>query len=117
MDEMIDVFELIDIFEVNENGEVIENYSWDAYQINEALDEGRYIVQQGWQDKRLFSPVWDFESGDWVEGLSEIELHQRELEIIEQENQPNEYEQLKQENEMLAMAVMELSSFMLKGGK
>lgn len=108
--------EKIEVFEVDENGKIIENYSWDAYEINEALDEGRHIIQRGWQDKRLFSPKWNFESEEWHEGLSEEEVQQRELERIEQENQPSESDLLKQENEMLAMAVMELSSRTLEEG-
>lgn len=38
-------------------------------------------------------------------------------EIEQEENQPSELEQLKQENEMLAMAVVELSTIILNGGK
>lgn len=38
-------------------------------------------------------------------------------EIEEEQNQPSELEQLKRENEMLAMAVMELSTIILDGGK
>lgn len=108
--------EKIEVFEVDENGSIIENYSWDAYEINEALDAGRNIIQYGWRGKRLFSPKWDFNLSDWVEGLSEEEVKRRELEIIEQKNQPNELELLKKENEMLAVAVMELSSRTLEEG-
>lgn len=109
--------ELIEVFEVDAHGDIMENYIWSTREIYEAIEAGRNIILHGWQDKRLFSPKWDFSLGEWVEGLSEAELQQRELDIIEEENQPSEFELLKKENEMLAMAIMELSSFMLEGGK
>ena len=112
----METLEKIEVYEVSDDGSIIENYLWDAYEINEAISEGRYIIQFGWQD-RLFEPRWGFEQEKWVEGLSNEEVRQREQEIIERENEPTELEKLKQENEMLAMAVMELSTFMLNGGK
>ena len=48
--------------------------------------------------------------------MAEIKWRTKE-EIEEEQNQPSELEQLKQENEMLAMAVMELSTIILNGGK
>ena len=69
--------EKIEVFEVDDNGKIIENYLWDAYEINDAIDEGKNIIQHGWQD-RLFEPRYDFEQEKWVEGLSEEEVRQRE---------------------------------------
>ncbi|HSH25175.1 MAG TPA: hypothetical protein VLA13_06520, partial [Massilibacterium sp.] len=88
----------IDVFEVDDNGNIIENYSWNAYEINDAIDDGRNIIQHGWQE-RLFEPRWDFEQEKWVEGLSDEEVQQREQERLEQENKPSE-------TDVLAMAVM-----------
>lgn len=48
--------------------------------------------------------------------MAEIKWRTME-EIEEEQNQPSELEQLKRENEMLAMAVMELSTIILNGGK
>lgn len=108
--------EKIEVFEVDEQGSIIDNYLYDAYEINEAIDEGRLIIQQAWVD-RLFIPKWDFESETWVEGLSKDEVDSREQEILEHQDKPSEIDLIKQENEMLAMAVMELSTHMMKGGK
>ena len=86
--------EKTEVFEVDNEGNIIENYSWDAYEINKAIDDGKYIVQHGWHNKRLFNPVWDFEQEKWVEGLSDEEVQQREQERLEQENKPSEKERL-----------------------
>lgn len=102
--------EKIEVFEVDENGKRIENYNWDAYEINDALNDGRNIVQHGWHNKRLFNPVWDFEREEWIEGLSTEEIEKREQEIAEQENTPTEIERLE-------MALMELAIYTMSGGK
>lgn len=109
--------ELVEVFEVDDDGNIVENFIWSTYEINEAVDEGRNIVKHGWEGKRLFSPRWDFILEEWTEGLSEDELQQRELKIIEHDNQSNRFALLSEENEMLAMAIMELSSLILEGGE
>ena len=48
--------------------------------------------------------------------MAEIEWKSQE-EIEQEKNQPSELDRLKQENEMLAMAIMELSTIVLKGDK
>lgn len=48
--------------------------------------------------------------------MAEITWKTKE-EIEQEENQPSEIDSLKKENEMLAMAVMELSTIILNGGK
>lgn len=56
----------------------------------------------------------DFDTSE----AEEINYEWKSWEEIEQEeNQPSELEHLKRENEMLAMAVMELSTIVLNGGK
>lgn len=100
--------EKTEVFEVDDNGNIIENYSWNAYEINGAIDEGRNIIQYGWQE-RLFEPRWDFKQEKWVEGLSDEEVQQREQERLEQENKPSE-------TDVLAMAIMDLAELILNGG-
>lgn len=106
----------IEVFEVDNNGSIVENYLYDAHEINEAIDDNRTIIQSGW-DKRLFEPKWDFESKEWIEGLSEEEVAHEEEEINNNENKPTELDLIKQENEMFAMAIMELTSYIMKGGE
>lgn len=48
--------------------------------------------------------------------MAKIEWITKE-EIEEKKNQPTEFEKLQKENEMLAMAIMELSQATLMGGK
>lgn len=103
--------EKTEVFEVDNEGNIIENYSWNAHEINDAIDEGRNIIQHGWQE-RLFEPRWDFEQEKWVEGLSNEEVEQRLKEIELQQNKPSE-------SDMLTLAILELAVELekLKGDK
>lgn len=56
----------------------------------------------------------DFEIDEYEEVIFEWKSWE---EIEQEENKPSELEQLKRENEMLAMAIMELSTILLNGGK
>ena len=100
-----------EVFEVNEDGNIINNYLWNITQINEAIRKGRNIIQSGWKDKHLFEPKWDFVKEEWVEGLTDEEVQQREQEIIQQQSQLNEAD-------MQALAILELATEIekLKGG-
>lgn len=101
------------IFEVNLNGELIDIDELSEEEVKKARKEGKHIVTFGWHGKRLFKPKFNFELNDWVEGLSPEEIAERESEI---NNPPiSEIEQLKKGNEMNAIAILELTSFILGG--
>lgn len=106
----METLEKIEVYEVSDDGTIIENYLWDAYEINEAISEGRHIIQFGWQ-RSLYEPKWDFVKEEWVEGLTDEEVQQREQEIIEQQPKLNEAD-------MQALAILELAMEIekLKGG-
>ena len=106
--------EKIEVFEVDKQGNLLESYIWDAYEIDNAIAEGKIIIQHGWGGS-MYEPTWDFKKQEWVHGISEEEIQRREQDRLNQDNQPSELEVAKKENEMLAMAVMELSSFLLGG--
>src|SRR5690625_633096 len=102
--------EKIEVYEVSDDGSIIENYLWDVYEINEAISEGRYIVQFGWQGS-LYEPKWNFEKQEWVNGISEEEIQRRVQEAEEQQNKLNQAD-------MQALAILELATEIekLKGG-
>ncbi|WP_277680254.1 hypothetical protein [Gracilibacillus dipsosauri] len=106
----METLEKIEVYEVSDDGSIIENYLWDAYEINEAISEDRHIIQFGWQGS-LYEPKWDFVKEEWVEGLTDEEVRQREQEIIEQQSKLNEAD-------MQALAILELAMEIekLKGG-
>ena len=106
----METLEKIEVYEVSDDGSIIENYLWDAYEINEAISEGRHIIQFGWQGS-LYEPKWDFEKQEWIHGISEEEIEQRELDAAEQQ------EKLR-EADMQALAILELATEIekLKGG-
>lgn len=101
------------VFELNKDGTIKEYLLMSEEEIKES---DKLIVTEGWLES-FFEPKWDFEQKKWIEGLSIEEIQRRKDKIIEQENQPTKIEQLRQENEILAMAVMELSTIVLNGGK
>lgn len=102
--------EKIEVYEVSDDGSIIDNYLWDAYEINEAISEGRHVIQIGWQSS-LYEPKWDFEKQEWVNGISEEEIERREQEAEEQQNKLNQAD-------MQALAILELATEIekLKGG-
>ena len=72
------------------------------------------LIQPLDKDGNELPAIVDFE----IEEYEEVIFEWKSWEEIEQEeNKPSELEQLKRENEMLAMAVMELSTIVLNGGK
>ena len=74
-------------------------------EFKEALENGRKLITLPWKEP-LFQPKYDFETDTWVEGLSAEETAQRELEIEQFNNRiPDE--------EMNAIAIMELSQIVL----
>lgn len=58
--------------------------------------------------KRLFTPKWDFELGEWVEGLTPEEVAERETEINKVGNRPTD-------EDINAMAIMELTALLMGG--
>ncbi|MGM8212645.1 hypothetical protein ACLIBH_12430 [Virgibacillus sp. W0430] len=96
------------VYLIDSNGFVV-----DTYNSNFPFDaDPDYLILKGW-DARLFKPK--FTNGEWIEGLTASELQQREEETVNQKL--SDMEKLKQDNDMLAMAVLELSQTILNGGK
>jgi len=102
--------ELKEVFEVDVNGTIIDSYLWDENQINDATKEGRHIIQTKWEGS-LHNPIWDFGNQEWVHGLSEEEIRQREQEAEEQQSKLSDAY-------MQALAILELALDIekLKGG-
>ena len=72
------------------------------------------LIQPLDKDGNELPAIVDFE----IEEYEEVIFEWKSWEEIEQEeNKPSELEQLKRKNEMLAMAIMELSTIVLNGGK
>lgn len=69
----------------------------------------------GWGDRKFFDPKWDFELEDWVEGLPPEEVIAREEELQNQTQDPLTFQKLNEENEMNALAIMELAQISLGG--
>ncbi|NBJ71350.1 MULTISPECIES: hypothetical protein [Clostridia] len=97
-----------EVIEVDAEGEIIDNHLMDSDEINEAVNEGRFIVKNGWTN-RLFHPKFDHLSKKWVEGLTVEEIKNKQIEIEDQHSKPLD-------GEMNAIALMELTESIL-GGK
>lgn len=97
-----------DVFEVDQEGMIIEYLLMNDEEIEQARKNGRLIIEQGW-NQTFFEPKWDFVKEEWVEGLTDEEVQQREDEIIKQENQPSKIERLE-------TALMELAILTMNGG-
>ncbi|MEH7236748.1 hypothetical protein [Bacillus sp. JJ1562] len=87
---------------VNEQGQSIEVLS--------EYEESEFVVP-GWEGS-LCLPIYDFELKQWKEGLSPEELDQRRQEL---NVQPLSLEQVQAENELNALAIMELAEMILGG--
>ena len=59
-------------------------------------------------------PRWDFETSKWNEDATQIEIDEHYKKPI---RQPTEIEILKEENQMNAMATMELAEIMMMKGR
>ncbi|MBO0962386.1 hypothetical protein J1P26_22040 [Neobacillus sp. MM2021_6] len=89
-------------FRVNELGKPI-----DVLESNEDKDP---MVLEGWTDS-FYDPMYDFENETWFEGMSE-----EEIDLIKNtQQQPSELETIKQESQLNAMAIMELTELLLGG--
>lgn len=88
---------------IDENGLYLEPVKFEG----EDMPDNLIIepVPQGFQH-----PKWD--DGKWVEGLSVEEIEARK----NTPQESSEIEQLKQENEMNALAIMELAEIIMNGG-
>lgn len=74
-------------------------------EIEEAKNEGRNIITEPWQES-FFEHKYDFKTNTWVEGLTPEEVAQRHKALEEFNNRiPDE--------EMNAIAIMELSQIVL----
>lgn len=60
-------------WEVDEAGRIIDNYFWDGNRLQEALNEGRIFVEEGWQEV-LYEPIYDHETKQWKEGKDPLAL-------------------------------------------
>ena len=100
-----------EVYLVNQEGKIIEYLLMTDSEITEARNEGKLVIKKGWSEKRLFEPKWDFDGEEWVEGLTEEEVQEREQEIIQQQSQLNDAD-------MQALAILELAMEIekLKGG-
>src|SRR5690625_1366129 len=99
-----------DVFEVDQEGMIVEHLLMNKEEIEQARKNGRLIIEQGW-NQTFFEPKWDFVKEEWVEGLTEEEVQEREQEIIEQQSKLSEAD-------MQALAILELALEIekLKGG-
>ncbi|WP_054859147.1 hypothetical protein [Gracilibacillus sp. JCM 18860] len=98
-----------EVFEVDGQGFIIENYPYSEKEIQNAIDNGKSIITKGWQDLRLFKPKWDFETEQWIEGLTSEEIAEREALIAEQQS-------VLPDQDLNAIALMELASTVYEGG-
>lgn len=99
---MIDFSRKVNAFVIDEQGYITEYILVLPYDVLE-----RNIIKESWT-QRLFVPRWDYENSVWIEGLSPEEVAIREQEINNQNQQiPDE--------EMNAMAILELSNIILGG--
>jgi hypothetical protein len=98
-------------FEVDENGRIIEVYFYTFEEIEDEISKGKRIIEFGWTDI-IYTPKFDFGANKWVEGLT-----QEEIDTIQQ-NQPPPgptLSELKEENRLNALAIMELTELFLGG--
>lgn len=86
------------VYKVNSDGFIEETYD---SRIGFEVENPELIITKGW-DKRLFMPKFDFKLGEWVEGLTESEVEEKENEILNQQNRPSE-------SNMNALAILELA--------
>nr|WP_026681330.1 hypothetical protein [Priestia megaterium] len=93
------------VIEVNESGEIIDHLLMTDKEIEAAENNGRFIIAFGWEERRLFLPIYNFEIGDWEEGLSPEEVALKEEEVQQNKNQPSK-------EEMTAVATLELAETM-----
>lgn len=77
---------------------------------DDEVTEGFYPSWQQQEDKIWWKPKYDFTLNKWVESITEEEKNQ-----IPQSKEPTEMEILKAENEMNAMAIMDLAKIVLGG--
>ncbi len=81
--------------EEDENGEIIPTPS-------------NYVPPN--DSKRLFRPKWNYDLQEWEEGMSPEEVAEKETEIDQEQNKPSD-------DEMNAIAIMELTELILGGGE
>lgn len=100
---------MIPCWEIDQSGNIVEHYLMDNEEIQEARDEGKFIITKSW-DNPFFKPKYDFTLDDWVEGLT-----QEEIDELKNNQPPPELtlEDLKRENEINALAIMELAEMLL----
>lgn len=98
------------VFEVDGSGDVIDFFVMSESEIASPMESGRRIIREGWHSQRIFKPKYDFESNAWIEGLDPVELQNKLQLIEEQENTPTD-------EELNAIAIMELSQLVLGGGE
>lgn len=107
----------MDVYIVNEDGFWVDTYSsrkpFDA--------DPDLIITKPWKEG-IFTPKFDFQNGEWVEGLSTEEITlQKEKALNDAKPVPTieklqiENEKLRSESEMNALAIMELAEIILGG--
>ncbi|WBX80115.1 hypothetical protein PD280_21350 [Virgibacillus salarius] len=98
------------VIEVNESGEIIDHLLMTNEEIETAGSNGRFIITHGWEERRLFLPIFNFEISDWEEGLSPEEVALKEEEIQQNKSHPSK-------EDMNAIATMELAEMVVGGGE
>ncbi|KEZ51328.1 hypothetical protein [Metabacillus indicus] len=61
-----------------------------------------------WGDRGFFEPKWDFERGDWIEGLVSDEVERKRNENLASQRDPGP-------EEMNSMAILELTNMIFGG--
>lgn len=97
---MIDFSRKVNAFVIDEQGYITEYILVLPYDVLQ-----KNIIKESWI-QRLFVPRWDYENSLWIEGLSPEEVAIREQEIDDQKQQITD-------EEMNAMAILELSNIIL----
>lgn len=90
---------------IDTNGRPIDRELLDE---NEKIPEGFVLSWQYQEDKTWWSPIHI--DGIWVENLTDEKITERLQEIKEQKNKPSD-------EEMNAIAIMELAEMTMLGGK
>lgn len=98
----------VEVFKVDQDGKVVDNLLMLEEEIEENDDP--FLIPFGWSDKQLYMAVFDFDSNEWVEGMSDQEIAEIQFQV-EKENSRMSID------EMNAIAIMELATIVLEGGK
>jgi hypothetical protein len=88
---------MIPVWEVDDDGNIIEHYLMTEKEYERALFDCRHVIDFPWGEP-FFRPIFNFDTGQWIEGMS-----LEEIEEIKRNQPPPEptLEDLKAENNVL----------------